>query len=72
VAAGSAADGRLVAEVGRRTVTSEDGSVRLVPEIEYRVGILSWAPRTPGAEEHDESRRHASTAREAFPTPDPG
>ena len=45
VVAGSAADGRLVAELGRRMVTSEDGSVRFVPEIESSVGVLTWAPR---------------------------
>jgi len=46
VVTGSAADGRLVAELGRRMVTAEDASVRLVPEIESRVGVASWAPRT--------------------------
>ena len=72
VAAGSAADGRLVAELGRRMVTAEDGSVRLVPEIESRIGVATWAPRSTGVEEHDGSRRHPSTAREAYPTSDPG
>ena len=46
VVTGSAADGRLVAELGRRMVTAEDASVRLVPEIESRVGVASWASRT--------------------------
>jgi len=46
VVAGSAADGRLVAELERRMVAADDGSVRLVAEIESRVGIASWAPRT--------------------------
>jgi SAM-dependent methyltransferase len=45
VVTGSAADGRLVAELGRRMVSAEDGSVRLVPEIESRIGVVSWAPR---------------------------
>ena len=72
VVAGSAADGRLVAELGRRKVTAEDGSVRLVPEIESRVGVATWAPRTPGVEEHDGSPRHPSTVREVDPTSDPG
>ncbi len=43
VAPGSAADGRLVAELERRMVAGHDGSVRLVPELETRVGIASWA-----------------------------
>jgi SAM-dependent methyltransferase len=46
VVAGSAADGRLVGELGRRIVTGEDGSVRLVPEIDSRVGVARWLPRT--------------------------
>jgi SAM-dependent methyltransferase len=46
VAAGSEADGRLEAEMGRRMVVAADGSVRLVPEIESRAGITTWAPRT--------------------------
>ena len=46
VVAGSAADGRLVAELGRRMVSAEDGSVRLVPDIESRISVVSWAPPT--------------------------
>ena len=46
VVAGSAADGRLVAELGRRMVSAKDGSVRLVPEIESRVAVVRWAPPT--------------------------
>jgi SAM-dependent methyltransferase len=46
VVAGSAADGRLAAEIARRAVADEDGSVRLVPVIESRVGIARWLPRT--------------------------
>lgn len=45
VVPGSAADARLAAELGRRMVASDDGSVRLVPGIESRVGIASWVPR---------------------------
>jgi SAM-dependent methyltransferase len=44
VVAGSDADGRLVAEMGRRMVAAEDGSVHLVPEIESRVGVARWSP----------------------------
>lgn len=47
VAPGSAADGRLEAEIGRRIVVAGDGSVRLVPEVKSRVGITTWAPQ-PG------------------------
>jgi hypothetical protein len=43
VATGSAADERLVAELERRMVVADDGSVCLVPGIESRVGIASWA-----------------------------
>jgi SAM-dependent methyltransferase len=43
VAPGSAADERLVAELERRMVVADDGSARLVPGIESRVGIASWA-----------------------------
>jgi SAM-dependent methyltransferase len=46
VAAGSAADGRLEAEIGRRMLAAGDGSVRLVPENDSRVGIALWAPRS--------------------------
>jgi hypothetical protein len=46
VVTGSAADERLVAELGRRMVAAEDGSVQLVPEIESRVGVASWLPQT--------------------------
>jgi SAM-dependent methyltransferase len=45
VAEGSPADQRLVAELGRRTVQAEDGSLRLVPRIESAVGIVVWTPR---------------------------
>jgi SAM-dependent methyltransferase len=45
VVAGSAADWRLVAEAERRIVPAEDGSVRLAPEIESRVGVATWSPR---------------------------
>ncbi len=45
VATGSAADERLVAELERRMVVADDGSVCLVPGIESRVGIASWAPQ---------------------------
>jgi hypothetical protein len=41
---GSTADLRLVAELERRMVTSDDGGVRLVPATESRVAIASWAP----------------------------
>ena len=42
---GSAADGRLVAELDRRMVAADDGSVSLVPAIDTRVGIVRWGPR---------------------------
>ena len=42
VAPGSAADERLEAELERRMVVANDGSVCLVPGIESRVGIASW------------------------------
>ncbi len=45
VVPGSAADGRLVAELDRRMVAADDGSVSLVPAIETRVGIVRWGPR---------------------------
>ena len=45
VVAGSAADGRLVAELGRRMVTAEGGGVSLVPQVESRVAVLTWRPR---------------------------
>ncbi len=45
VATGSAADGRLLDELGRRSVEAEDGSVRLVPEIESRIAVARWVPR---------------------------
>lgn len=45
LAAGSAADGRLAAELERRVVVETDGSVRLAPQIEARVGLVTWAPR---------------------------
>jgi SAM-dependent methyltransferase len=45
VVAGSASDGRLVAETERRIVTAEDGSVRLAPEIDSRDGVATWSPR---------------------------
>ncbi len=45
VVPGSAADGRLVAELERRMVAAHDGSVSLVPGTESRVGIASWEPR---------------------------
>lgn len=45
VVAGSPADGRLQAELGRRTVAADDGSVRLVPGIASGVGVISWVPR---------------------------
>jgi SAM-dependent methyltransferase len=45
VVPGSAADGRLVAELDRRLVAADDGSVSLVPAIDARVGIVRWGPR---------------------------
>ena len=45
VVGGSAADGRLVAELGRRMVAADDGSVRLAPEVESRVGVATRSPR---------------------------
>ena len=45
VAPGSAADGRLLAEMDRRAVVAGDGSVRLAPVVESRAGIATWAPR---------------------------
>ncbi len=45
VVPGSAADGRLMAELDRRTVAAGDGSVNLVPAIDTRVGIVRWTPR---------------------------
>jgi len=42
---GSAADGRLVAELDRRMVAADDGGVSLVPAIDTRVGIVRWGPR---------------------------
>jgi hypothetical protein len=45
VVPGSAADGRLVAELDRRMVAADDGSVSLVPATESRVGIARWEPR---------------------------
>ena len=45
VAPGSAADGRLLAEMDRRVVVDgDDGSVRLSPVIDGREGIATWAP----------------------------
>jgi len=45
VLAGSPADGRLVAELGRRMGAPEDGAVTLDSEIESRVGVVRWLPR---------------------------
>jgi SAM-dependent methyltransferase len=45
VVPGSAADGRLVAELDRRMVAADDGSVSLVSAIDTRVGIVRWGPR---------------------------
>lgn len=45
VVPGSAADGRLVAELERRMVAADDGGVSLDPATESRVGIASWDPR---------------------------
>ena len=46
VVAGSAADGRLADEIGRRAGEAEDGSLHLVPAMESRIAIASWAPRS--------------------------
>ena len=46
VAPGSAADARLVAELGPRSIEDADGSVHLVPDIESRVAVARWVPRT--------------------------
>jgi len=45
VVPGSEADRRLAAELERRMVAADDGTVSLVPGIESRVGIASWNPR---------------------------
>jgi molybdenum cofactor cytidylyltransferase len=45
VAPGSAADGRLEAEVDRQARIADDGTVRLGAAVESRVGIVTWAPR---------------------------
>ncbi len=45
VAPGSAADGRLEAEVDRQAREAEDGTVRLGTAVESRVGIVTWVPR---------------------------
>lgn len=45
VAAGSASDRRLAAELESRIVAADDGSVGLAPVIESRIGIARWAPR---------------------------
>ena len=51
VAPGSAADGRLLAEVDRRAVIAGDGSVRLAPVVEGREGIATWGPHSDALEQ---------------------
>lgn len=45
VAPGSAADARLVAELGPRISDDADGSAHLVPDIGSRVAVARWVPR---------------------------
>jgi FkbM family methyltransferase len=45
VAAGSAADQRLEAELERRADASEDGTVHLIPETASSVAVATWMPR---------------------------
>jgi CTP:molybdopterin cytidylyltransferase MocA len=45
VTPGSAADGRLEAEVDRQARVAGDGTVRLGAAVESRVGIVTWVPR---------------------------
>jgi CTP:molybdopterin cytidylyltransferase MocA/SAM-dependent methyltransferase len=45
VAPGSAADGRLEAEVDRQARIADDGTVRIGTAVASRVGIVTWVPR---------------------------
>ena len=51
VAPGSAADGRLRAEMDRRAVVAGDGSFRLGTVVEGRTGIATWEPHPAAADQ---------------------